>query len=233
MLDAYEITKDENLLKTARSTCSFILKDLNRTYNDNGNFSFSYSPLDNSVVFNASLLGSRLLARVYAFTRETELLDAAEKSVCFCCGYQKEDGSWSYGTLPFHQWVDNFHTGYILECIADYIKYSNDYKHKDQLDKGFDYYINNFFTEKGIPKYYNTSIYPIDIHAPAQMVITLAKLNKFEEHKQLIDKVLMWSIRNMQSDKGFFITRLISTCLLKLLICVGARPGCFLHYLHI
>ncbi len=204
MLDAYEITGAPELLITARSTCDFVLKDLSRTFDSEGNFSFSYSPLDKSVVFNASLLGSRILARVYSFTKEKELIDEAKKSVQFCCNYQKEDGSWGYGTLPFHQWVDNFHTGYNLECIAEYMKFSNDNSYKTQVDKGFKYYINTFFTDEGIPKYYNNSVYPIDIHAPAQMVITLAKLGKFKQHQEIMDKVLNWTISKMQSDKGFF-----------------------------
>jgi hypothetical protein len=203
-LDAYEITKDEFFLKTARSTCNFILKDLNRTKDKNGNFAFSYSPLDTSVVFNASLLGSRLLARVYSFTKEKELITEAKRSVEFCCGYQKEDGSWGYGTLPFHQWIDNFHTGYNLECIADYTGFSGDLSYTSHLEKGFDYYIKTFFTEEGIPKYYSNSVYPIDIHAPAQMVVTVAKLGKFKEQKAIVDKVMHWTIKKMQSKKGFF-----------------------------
>ena len=204
MLDAFEITKDDNLISTARSTCNFILKDLNRTYDNNQDFAFSYSPIDKSVVFIASLLGSRILARVDKKTQEPELLEAAKKSVTFCCNYQKTNGSWSYGTLPFHQWVDNFHTGYNLECIADYMKFTNDYSFKKQLEKGFDYYIKTFFTDKGIPKYYNNSVYPIDIHCPAQLMITVAKLNKFMETKELVDKVLTWTIQNMQSHNGYF-----------------------------
>ena len=204
LLDAYEITKEPTLLKTARSTCNFILKDLNRTSDEKGNFAFSYSPLDKSVVYNASLLGSRLLARVYSFTKEGELIDAAKKSVEFCCNYQGEDGSWGYGTLPFHQWIDNFHTGYNLECIADYMKFSGDNSYSNQVTKGFDYYINTFFTAEGIPKYYSNSVYPIDIHAPAQMVITIARLGKFKEQKDVVDNVLHWTIQNMQSGKGYF-----------------------------
>lgn len=211
LLDAFEITKDESLLKIARSTCNFITKDLNRTFDNNGNFAFSYSPLDNSVVFNASLLGSRLLARVYSFTNEKELIETARKSVQFCCNYQKEDGSWGYGTLPFHQWIDNFHTGYNLECIADYMKYSGDNSYEDQVKKGFDYYIKTFFTEEGIPKYYSNSVYPIDIHAPAQLVITLQKLEKFKEHKKVLDKVFGWTIKNMQSDQGYFYYQINKT----------------------
>jgi rhamnogalacturonyl hydrolase YesR len=204
LLDAYEITGEDQLLKMARSACDFINKDLNRTYDDKGNFAFSYSPLDKTVVFNASLLGSRLLARVYSFIHEKELLDNARKSVAFCCDYQKNDGSWSYGTLDFHQWIDNFHTGYNLECIADYMKYSGDNNFEVHLTKGFDYYIHTFFTEDGVPKYYNNSVYPIDIHSSAQLVITLVKLNKVHEQKVLLNKVLKWTIENMQSDKGYF-----------------------------
>ncbi len=204
LLDAYEITKNETLLKTARSTCNFILKDLNRTYNNEGDFSFSYSPLDNSVVYNASLLGSRLLARVYSFTEEDELFAEAKKSITFCCNYQKENGSWGYGALPFHQWIDNFHTGYNLECISDYTKFTKDDSYLNYLNKGFDYYTNTFFTLEGIPKYYNNSVYPIDIHSSAQLIITIVKLSKFNEHKKLVDKVLKWTIENMQSERGYF-----------------------------
>ena len=204
LLDAYEITGDEKLLATARSTCDFILKDLNRTHSSSGNYAFSYSPLDNSVVFNASLLGARLLARVYSITKETSLISESKKAVAFCVDYQKEDGSWSYGTLPFHQWIDNFHTGYNLECISDYMKFSRDISYSECLSKGFKYYIETFFTPEGIPKYYSNSTYPIDIHAPAQLVITLQKLNKLESHKELMDKVLNWTVDNMQSEQGFF-----------------------------
>jgi rhamnogalacturonyl hydrolase YesR len=204
LLDAYETTGNKETLQLARSTCDFIIKDLNRTEDDKGGFAFSYSPLDNSVVFNASLLGARLLARIYSITKEEILIETAKPVIAYCCAFQKADGSWSYGTLPFHQWIDNFHTGYNLECIADYMKYSGDYSYKSILDKGFDYYINTFFTEEGIAKYYNNSIYPIDIHAPSQLIITLKKLKKLDEYKELTDKVIGWTIKNMQTKKGYF-----------------------------
>lgn len=204
LLDAYEITKDDKLLKIARSTCEFILKDLNRSSGKDGSFAFSYSPIDKSVVYNASLLGARLLARVYSFTREKTLIETAKSVIEFAAAHQKPDGSWSYGTLPFHQWIDNFHTGYNLECFADYKKFSGDQQYNQVIEKGFEYYINTFFTEVGIPKYYSNSKFPIDIHAPSQLIITLKKLDKIDEHKEQLDKVLMWTINNMQSKKGYF-----------------------------
>ena len=204
LLDAYEITHNEELLALARSSCNFILKDLNRTADEKGNIAFSYSPLDSSVVYNASLLGSRLLARVYAITREGELYDAARKSVAFCSSRQDADGSWSYGFQSFHKWIDNFHTGYNLECISDYMKYTGDNQFSENLEKGLSYYLENFFTVEGIPKYYNNSLYPIDIHCSSQLIITLSRLGIFDRYRNVADKIINWTIDNMQSDKGYF-----------------------------
>lgn len=204
LLDAYEILNDNIILDECRSACDFVLNDLNRTYDEDGDFAFSYSPEDSTQVYNASLLGSRLLSRVYFYTREEILISEAKKSVSFCVKHQKTDGSWSYSPLPFHSWIDNFHTGYNLECISEYQKYSGDNSYSESIEVGFEYYINTFFTEEGISKYYNNSIFPIDIHAPAQLIVTLFRLNKLHEHKSLVDRVMNWTIDNMQDKKGYF-----------------------------
>lgn len=208
LLDAYDLLHDEKLMLSAKSTCNFFLNDLHRSYDSNGNFSFSYSPLDRTIVFNASFLGASLLSRVYNYTKEDKWLIESKKVISFCCLYQKTDGSWSYGTLPFHQWIDNFHTGYNLECLSDYMKHSGDDGFKSHLNKGLNYYINTFFTKEGVSKYYNNSVYPIDIHAPAQLVITLYKLNMIQDYKALVEKVICWTIINMQSKRGFFYYRI-------------------------
>lgn len=204
LIDAYEITHDVELLNTARSACDFIMKDLQRSYDENGNMAFSYSPFDKSVVFNASLWGSQLLARVYNFTKEIELIQESKKSVEFCCKQQRSDGSWGYGTYNFHQWVDNFHTGYNLECISDYMKYSGDSTYESNISNGLEYYMKTFFLPNGIPRYYNDSTYPIDIHAPAQLILTLSKLGKFEQYKEVVNTVYNWTFEHMQSKKGYF-----------------------------
>jgi rhamnogalacturonyl hydrolase YesR len=208
LLDAYELTGDPEYLENARSACNFILKDLNRTYDAGGSFAFSYSPLDKSVVYNASLLGSRLLARVYSHTSEYGLIDPARESVRFCCNNQNADGSWSYGKQHYHKWIDNFHTGYNLECLADYARYSGDLSYQHHFERGFEFYISNFFTREGIPKYYNNSTYPVDIHSAAQLVITLFKTGRAGETIELVGRVLDWTIENMQSEKGYFYYQL-------------------------
>lgn len=204
LLDAYEILKDERLIEEARSACNFILKDLNRTYDKSGDYCFSYSPLDSTQVFNASVLGSRLLARVYSFTKEEELRIAAKKSIDFCVPFQREDGAWPYGTLPYHQWVDSFHTGYMIECIAEYQKYTGESCYDDLLQRSTDYYLTKFFEEDGAPKYYDNKKFPIDIHAPAQLVVTLARIGKLGEERKLVERVLSWVNQIMWDKKGYY-----------------------------
>lgn len=208
LIEAYKITKEQKYLETAVGCRDFLLKDLNRTYDADGDFSFSYSPLDQTQVFNASLLGSRLLSQIYTFTGVERLLEEAARSVRFCCKHQQDNGAWPYGTLPFHQWVDNFHTGYNLECIHAYQRISGDKSFEGYLDKGLKYYLNTFFTAGGIPKYYNDKIYPVDIHTTAQLIVTISELGQFVENKILTDRVLNWTINNMQDKKGFFYYQL-------------------------
>ncbi|WP_068471669.1 prenyltransferase/squalene oxidase repeat-containing protein [Saccharicrinis aurantiacus] len=203
-LDAYELFKEKQFLDIAISASKFILFDLNKTFDNDGDFCFSYSPEDKSQVYNASLLGSRLLARVYYYTKEVLLKNEAEKSIRYCIKAQKKSGAWGYGTLPYHQWIDNFHTGYNLECIADFQKYTGINTYQENINRGLKYYLITFFTNEGIPKYYSNSIYPIDIHAPAQLVATLYKLGKLKEHAELVNKVLNWTIKNMLDKKGYF-----------------------------
>jgi rhamnogalacturonyl hydrolase YesR len=205
LLEAYIITKDKNYLDTAISATQFVLKDLNRTYDNDKDFTFSYSPIDYTQVYNAGLLGVKLLMQVYKHTRDSDLLDIAKKVVNYVCKKQNIDGSWAYSSLPYHQWIDNFHTGYNLECIKLYETVSGDTSYASNLAIGTEYYLKTFFTDSGISKYYNNKIYPVDVQAPGQLVVTLYKAGLLDENMMLVEKVLNWTIKKMQHKKGFFI----------------------------
>ena len=208
LIEAYEITKKELYLNTALSSANFVLKDLKRTKHNDG-FLFSYSPLDgNDTVFNASLMGAMLLSKCYTYTNNKECIETAKIAVDAVCKSQNLDGSWWYGMLPVQNWIDSFHTGYNLDAIQAYQNASNDFSFQYNLEKGFDFYINNFFLIDGKPKYYRNKTYPIDIHCPAQLLATLSKLEKMEHHLDLAKKVTQWTIENMQDKKGYFYYQL-------------------------
>lgn len=205
LFDAYEATGNTRYLNVALDAVNFVLKDLSRDYRDDGTFLFSYSiTKGNNTVYNASLLGSKLLSRAYYYNKDESLIDFARGSVRAVMNAQEKDGSWVYGELPIQSWKDSFHTGFNLECLADYMKFTGDRSFEDGINLGFDYYIRNFFTKEGIPKYYNNGIYPIDIHSPAQLVVTVESLGRMKEYRDLVNKVINWTIDNMQDPMGFF-----------------------------
>lgn len=203
LLDAYEVTKEKRYLDASVSSSKFILYDLNHTNKERG-FIFSYSPYDNTAVYNASLLGSKLLARIYHYTKNEILLETARNSIQACVDAQNSDGSWVYGELPIQNWIDSFHTGYNIEAIATYQHYSKDMRFEKSIEKGLEFYIKNLFLCNGIPKYYHDRVYPLDIHSPAQFIVTLYRTGTLKKNIYLVEQVLRWTIDNMQDPKGYF-----------------------------
>lgn len=204
LFKAYEITGNDKWLETALSSAGFVMADLKRTSKDKG-FLFSYSPLEgNNTVYNASLLGSKLLSYAYKYSGDEELRMAARESVQACLAAQHADGSWLYGELPVQNWIDSFHTGYNLDALQTYSAYTGDESVIPAIQAGFDFYIRHFFLEDGTPGYYHNQIYPIDIHCPAQLFVTLSSLHRFKEYKAVADKVMDWTLRHMQDKKGYF-----------------------------
>lgn len=208
LMSAYEVTGNKLYLDIALSSANFVIKDLHRTPYKDG-FLFSYSSLmGNDTVFNASLLGSRLLSFCYKYTGNEEYKSLARESLKACCAGQQENGAWIYGMLPVQSWVDSFHTGYNLDALTAYEELTGDTSFHEYIEKGLKYYLENFFLEGGMPKYYNNKTYPVDIHCPAQLPVTLSRAGVFEKHSELLENVINWTIDNMQDKQGYFYYQL-------------------------
>lgn len=206
LLDAYDIIGDKALLDTACAAARFVTNDLRRTPHAGG-IILSYSTMPgNDTIYNASLLGSRILTRIYTYTGEKALLELAQQSLKACAAEQRSDGSWTYGLKPVTGWIDSFHSGYNLDAYADYERLTGDHTYDSVLERGLKYYTSTFFNaEDGTPSYYHNKRYPIDIHCPGQLPITLDSTNRYEQYRSLAHKVFDWTIENMRQKDGTFI----------------------------
>ncbi|MFJ5530151.1 hypothetical protein [Streptomyces sp. NPDC093261] len=84
----------------------------------NGEF-FTYTPTSGVLVHNANLMGAALAARLSRTgTLPGALADRLAAAACdaveVSLAGQRADGSWPYGDRPDLDWVDGFHTGYVL-----------------------------------------------------------------------------------------------------------------------
>lgn len=208
LFQAYEVTGNQLYLDTALSSADFVMKDLHRTDCKVG-FILSYSPLPgNDMVYNASLLGAKLLSYCYHYTRNEEYKAVARQIVSAAGEGQSTDGSWVYGLLPVQSWIDSFHTGYNLDAMAHYARFCEDDSFNDAIARGLEFYLTNFFQDDGKPKYYHDRTYPIDIHCPGQLWVTLSALREFQSNAVMCSKVADWTVANMQDSRGYFYYQL-------------------------
>ncbi|BCR06695.1 hypothetical protein DESUT3_37640 [Desulfuromonas versatilis] len=205
LLDAFQFTGDQKALDLAVPIKDFLLKDLHRT-KDGDTFCFSYTPIDNTAVHNANLLGASLLIRLYKITGEQRLRDVALSSLAYSMKHQHDDGSWYYAETAMQSWIDSFHTGFNLQAIRWFLQLGEATEFQAAFERGVDFYAGHFFLEDGTPKYYHNKVYPIDIHSPAQAIVFFS--GEGDAYQELTDRILNWTLKEMYDPhKGLFYFR--------------------------
>ena len=209
ILDYYDRSGNKKALEVARSSCDFILKDLNILPGEHG-VCFSYTPIESHMVHNANILGASLLARVSSYTNENALLEWAKKSIDFTLHHQQENGLWAYSIYPASGHVrvqTDWHQGFILDSLMWFIQATNpsDEKYKKALIKGAEFYKTQF-TEEGMGFWRFPKMWPADIHNQAQGIITFARLEPFLPGSiRMAERIAQWTLDNLwNAKKGYF-----------------------------
>ena len=150
LLDAHARTGRADLLELAEAAARFFVENVPQTEADHGAY-FGYLVGDRTPIHNANMLVAALLARVAAETGSQDLRNRAQAAVDYTVAHQRPDGSWPYGELAHLDWIDNFHTAYVLESL-DACRRSGLERCGDALAAGLDYYATALFLPDGTPK---------------------------------------------------------------------------------
>lgn len=129
-----------------------------------------YVPGSSVLIHNANLLGARALHRVSP--GHPAIAEAVERSV----SRQLADGTWPYGERPGLEWIDAFHTAYVLLALLDLADDLDDAKARLALENGALVFADRFFAEGGSPRYYLDRPGPVDVHNIATCVAALSRL---------------------------------------------------------
>jgi len=231
LVEAASAFGDASYWETARSSCDFILQDLSRSDETDDAVCFSYSPLDRTCVFNASLLAAETLAATGALTKETALCDGAMRASRHVVRQQNADGSWAYGKDDYQSWADNFHTAFLLTSLSRIIQSCRENidgsrnecefttetqraqrKHREfveeaeaALRRGYAFWRERFFLANGWPKYYADRLYPADAHAAGAAIVALTDLHWLDPSAlDFATQIARWTIDNLRDGRGFF-----------------------------
>lgn len=204
---AFEVLGKQRYLDTARGVIEFIRHDLHALQDEKGLRYYSYTPYDDWRVINISAFGAGLMSRVYEHTEEDDLIEEARELIGFVIDKQTDYGAWYYTDPPEKSPLthDNYHTGYILDAVLQYIQASGDEYWLSSYQRGLEFYAQNLFLNDGTPKFLYDRIYPIDIHGAAQGIISFSWAAQFDpRYQEKAVQIARWVERNMQADDGHF-----------------------------
>lgn len=173
-LDGVELLGDPRWLDPAEEACEFLLEELLRS-GPAGPY-FAYLPGHDELVHNANALCCAVLDRRGARP------DVVAEAIATTLAAQRADGSWPYAEGPAGDWVDNFHTAYILESLARIGA-------PEALARGCDYWERALFLADGTPRYSPERTYPLDAHCYASAVdawLALGELGRAERVAALL-----------------------------------------------
>jgi hypothetical protein len=173
LVNGYEATGEGRLLELATGAGEFFLRHVPQTEDRDGAF-FGYLAGDRTPIHNANALVCALLGRLAFHNARDDMRAPAEAGLRWTVARQRPDGSWPYGESPNLGWVDNFHTGYVLDALSHGADAGLDVPCEAALERGLAYYRRALFLADGTPKYQSDSLYPIDAQCVAQAIHTFA-----------------------------------------------------------
>lgn len=165
---------------------------------------YVYHPSSGSLIHNANLLGARLVNR--ALPGDAGVREAVAAAVERTLAAQMPDGAWPYGEGPGLEFVDSFHTGYVLESL---VRLSDvDAAVGPAIARGADYYVSRFFGPEGQAQLWPDRAYPVDAHAAGTGMTALAALGSAGvDVNEPLARLTGWSVEHMLTRDGHAIYR--------------------------
>jgi hypothetical protein len=103
-------------------------------------------------VINAAAYRSFLLTRAALDLSEPKYREAAEENIAFVLETQNADGSWYYATDGVRDFVDHFHTCFVMKALGKVQTLTGSQEILAALKRGVGYYLANLFDAEGLPK---------------------------------------------------------------------------------
>jgi hypothetical protein len=149
---AYDLDGNPEWLDVMHSIAEHASKDIRDVDTSPDASSCSYTPDGLWGVVNASAYRAFLLFSASERFQDDEYLQAAERNLNFVLQSQKPDGSWPYAVDDVRDFVDHFHTCFVLKALAKIEAMTEDRKCLETIERGVSYYLRNLFDSQGLPK---------------------------------------------------------------------------------
>jgi hypothetical protein len=172
----------------------------------------SYTPTSEGGVVNASSYRAAMLVMAGKFLGEERLLNIAAGNVNFVLESQSPDGSWPYAKDGRRDFVDHFHTCFVMKGLAKVLAVTGDLRIHSALERGLEYYLKNLFGEDGMPRPFSRAprltVYKCELYDCAECInLCLLLRPLFPQLNQTLATVVNGILKDWIKPDGSFRSR--------------------------
>ena len=176
-----------------------------------------YTPFDEGRVVNAAAYRAFLLTSACGVLSKDEYWRIAERNLNFVLENQNPDGSWFYAVDGVRDFVDHFHTCFVMKALAKIHSLTGDPEILEALTKGVSYYRKNLFDEDGLPKPFSKAprltVYKRELYDCAECInLCLLLRNRFPQLEKTLETVVGEILTHWIKPDGSFRSRRLYLC---------------------
>ena len=210
----YAIDGNEKWLRVMQSIAAHAFSTYRdvETGPDAASCGYTPAPDDPAGVINASAYRAFLLTKAGIELGERRYLETARRNLNFVLASQNADGSWYYAMDGERDFVDHFHTCFVMKALAKIELLTGSRECRDAIERGVRYYLKNLVDADGLPKPFSKAprmtVYRRELYDCAES-INLATLlyGRFPELDQILCNVVTELLARWQRPVGSFRAR--------------------------
>jgi hypothetical protein len=149
----FAIDQNQKWLRIMQSIAQHALhsyRDL-PTAADAATCSYTPAPNDPAGIINASAYRAFLLTKAGIELAEPQYLEVARRNLNFVLASQNSDGSWYYSTDGVRDFVDHFHTCFVMKALIKIGHLTGSPQCRNAIDRGIRYYLGSLVGRDGLP----------------------------------------------------------------------------------
>jgi hypothetical protein len=173
---------------------------------------YSPGPDNSSGVINASAYRAFLLTQAALDFSELKYQQAAERNLNFVIESQNPNGSWYYSMDNVRDFVDHFHTCFVLKALAKIELLTGSVPCRSAIERGVGYYVKNLFDSNGLPMPFSKpprlTVYRRELYDYAECInVGVLLQGRFPELDRIVSLVLTDLFERWQKSDGSFRAR--------------------------
>jgi hypothetical protein len=211
-LQVYLLDKDEKWRSILQSIARHAASDIKDFPTSGTASACSYNPYDRGGVINAAAYRSFLLTSAANLFSSDSYWNIAERNLNFVLENQNSDGSWYYAVDGVRDFVDHYHTCFVMKALAKIHSLTGHEGCLEALSKGVNYYLTNLFDTDGLPRPFSKAprltVYKRELYDCAECINLCSLLReRFPQLNQALDTVVAGVLNKWVKSDGSFRSR--------------------------